>query len=142
MGLHPIVTRHKTSFPLSVADKGREGAVHSSLSFLSDKAGKTRVVALLDIWSQTVLRPIHHFFMSCLKRIETDYTLNQGAGRTAILEASKLGKMMYSFDLKSATDRLPRELAVMACSSLLGEDLTRDWMELLTNRMFRRTYGL
>jgi len=48
VGLIPLVTRWGTSFPGMVADKGRADSVHSKLSFLSDKAGKTRVVAVLD----------------------------------------------------------------------------------------------
>lgn len=119
-----------------VAGKGNPTSIHSKLSFLSDKAGKTRVVAILDMWSQAVLRPIHGHLMKCLRLIENDYTLNQGKGRDAILKASLEGKPMYSFDLKSATDRLPRELAVMACAPILGEDLTKDWLDLLTKRAF------
>jgi hypothetical protein len=106
-----------------VAGYGKDGACSAKLSFLSDKAGKTRVVAMLDSWSQAALEPIHKHFMKCLRLIPTDYTLNQGAGRKAVQEVSKLGIKMFSFDLKAATDRLPKELAFMACSDILGADL-------------------
>jgi len=49
VGKFILTKRLGMDFPQMVMDKGREGSVHSKLAFLSDKAGKTRVVAMLDV---------------------------------------------------------------------------------------------
>lgn len=43
-----------------------------------DKEGKTRLVAVLDYVSQTVLRPVHFFLSDVLRSIPQDMTFNQG----------------------------------------------------------------
>jgi len=93
---------------------------HSKLTFLQDKAGKTRVVASLDHVSQSVLEPLHIYLTAALGKISSDFTSDQGKGRRLIQDVSKSGCIMYSFDLKSATDRLPRELAIRVLSDFIG----------------------
>lgn len=45
---------------------------------IPDKEGKTRVIAVLDYWSQTALRPVHDLLMRILKTIPQDMTFDQG----------------------------------------------------------------
>jgi hypothetical protein len=49
------------------------------LSYFSDKEGKTRVIGILDYWSQTVLRGLHNYLYRVLKKIPQDMTFDQGA---------------------------------------------------------------
>lgn len=49
------------------------------LSYFSDKEGKTRVVAIGDYFSQTVLRRLHSYLFRVLKKIPQDMTFDQGA---------------------------------------------------------------
>lgn len=45
---------------------------------LSDKEGKTRVVALLDYFSQSVLRPLHFLVFDMLRKLPADLTFSHG----------------------------------------------------------------
>jgi hypothetical protein len=49
------------------------------LSYFSDKEGKTRVIAILDYWSQTALRPLHKVLNQMLRKIGPDCTFDQGS---------------------------------------------------------------
>lgn len=74
------------------------------LSYFADKEGKTRVIAMCDYWTQTVLRPIHQFLMKMLNRLPTDCTFDHGKALTYLLN---LPGPFYSLDLSNATDRMP-----------------------------------
>jgi hypothetical protein len=49
------------------------------LTYISDKEGKTRTIAIFDYWSQSVLKPLHNSLMRLLHRIPEDCTFNQGS---------------------------------------------------------------
>lgn len=70
------------------------GLCHSRLSALQDKAGKTRVVAMVDVYTQTCLKPLHDYFLEILSRFPPDCTSNQDRGRDKIKEISRQGRMM------------------------------------------------
>lgn len=74
------------------------------ISYFSDKEGKTRTVALLDYWSQTVLKPIHQVLADLLKNLKTDCTFNQGRFMEIL---PHLPGPFHSLDLSNATDRMP-----------------------------------
>lgn len=73
------------------------------LACFGDKEGKTRVVALLDYWSQSALRPLHSSLMRVLKGLPTDCTFNQDN----FLRILSLPGPYYSIDLTNVTDRMP-----------------------------------
>jgi len=79
------------------------------LSFLLEPAGKVRVVAILDGWTQMILSGLHETISSILKNIPQDGTFDQGKPIDLL---SKQESLVYSFDLSSATDRLPIDLQV------------------------------
>jgi len=97
----------------------------SRICFIPDKAGKTRKVAIGDILTQTLLKPFHEYFNVVLRRLPTDFTFNQDAGRAKIFKATQLGTKVYSFDLKDATDILPQELVFRVASDFLGDELAQ-----------------
>jgi len=72
------------------------------LSYFSDKEGKTPVIAILDYWLQSALRPLHKVINSILSKIGPDCTFDQGTF-TRVLPLSPF----HSFDLCNLTDRMP-----------------------------------
>jgi len=76
------------------------------LSYFADKEDKSRVIAIGDYFSQTVLRRFHLYLFRVLRRIPQDVTFDQGRFK----EMVKDWDIYYSVDLKSATDRFPIDL--------------------------------
>lgn len=60
-------------FPLN------SGAPIRRVAGIPDAEGKTRVIALLDYWSQTALGPVHDFLFKILRGIPQDMTHSQGS---------------------------------------------------------------
>lgn len=54
------------------------------LSCFADKEGKTRVIAIGDYFSQTVLKGLHNYLYKVLKKIPQDCTFDQGKFRDKI----------------------------------------------------------
>lgn len=106
----------------------------SKLSLIYEAAGKIRIIAICDYWSQCILRPFHDFMFSVLKDIPMDATFDQEGAVKKF--AAKGYKNIYSFDLKSATDLIPQRLYIEVFSSIFGEKLSTLWMDLLVNRDF------
>jgi hypothetical protein len=105
------------------------------ITAISDVEGKTRVIGVLDYWSQTVLKPVHDKIMDILRKIPQDCTFDQGSF------LSKLSKpnddVYYSFDLTNATDRLPLELQKTVIGRILGKGNKLDaWARILTKIPF------
>lgn len=87
-----------------VADKN---FYENRLAFLSDKGGKTRVVGIGNIYYQSLLRPLHDYMFSILRRNPCDGTHDQQAQVRRVIEASKSGKTLHSVDMSACTDRFP-----------------------------------
>jgi len=60
--------------------------VHSRLAFIPDKGGKDRVIAMGDVYSQTLLKPIHDFIFRILERVPEDGTHDQDSVREQVRE--------------------------------------------------------
>jgi hypothetical protein len=97
------------------------------LSYFSDKEGKTRVIAILDYWSQTALRPLHKVLNQMLRRIGPDCTFDQGSF-TRILPLSPF----HSLDLSNATDRMPIALQLRVVERIIGKERSMAWAHILT----------
>lgn len=107
---------------------------------LKDEPGKVRVFAMVDWWTQVLLRPLHKFLFSLLKNIREDGTHDQD--RAVMLARSFLaeGRKAFSFDLSAATDRLPVLLQAMIVNSFLP-GCGQLWAELLTARDYQVPKG-
>lgn len=82
----------------------------SALGYLGLKleaAGKVRVFAIVDCWTQWVLRPLHEALFELLRIIPQDGTFDQLAPLERLLERLPKGSPLFSYDLSAATDRLP-----------------------------------
>jgi len=106
--------------------KGRS----ARLSLVRDKEAKVRIVAILDYWSQSVLKPLHDSAMSLLKGLRSDCTFNQGSFRAKLAHKGPY----HSLDLTAATDRFPVWLQVAVLSVLVAADYADAWRRLIIDR--------
>lgn len=90
------------------------------------------MIAILDYWSQTALRPLHSHLMTILRGIKADCTFNQDAFHSKL----PLRGPYYCFDLHAATDRMPLYLQENILSSIVGDDKAKAWSRLLTSIEF------
>lgn len=97
------------------------------ISYFSDKEGKTRVIAILDYWSQTALRPLHDALNAVLKRIPQDCTFNQNH----FLKCLPPKGPYYSIDLSNATDRMPISLQKIVIQEVIGKARADAWAHIL-----------
>jgi hypothetical protein len=100
---------------------------------VKEEPGKVRVFAIVDYWTQIVLRPLHEWLFSILRRIPQDGTFDQLAPVRALIDKFP-NEMMYSFDLKAATDRVPLETQVALLNQLLPGSMGSLWGRLLKDR--------
>jgi hypothetical protein len=105
------------------------------LSLVLEAAGKVRIIAIVDWWTQTALQPLHNWLFKTLRCFgETDATFDQEGSVEAF---SNLGfKELYSFDLKAATDLIPLDLYRIVLGAFLGKEIAKAWGELLTLREY------
>jgi hypothetical protein len=104
------------------------------LAFLDEPAGKVRVVAMVDVVTQSILKPLHDWIFQVVKKLPMDGTFDQT--RPIDLLSQTGCKDVYSYDLSSATDRLPLALQEGILGWLLGEKVARMWAALLVNRTY------
>jgi hypothetical protein len=111
---------------------------HSKLVLLSDKACKTRVIAIADWWSNVCLSGLHDAFMKGLRRIPSDVTYFQDKIPTFV---KKLGSGLYSSDMTAFTDRFPIELEIAVIEAKYGYDVGQMWKHIVTDREFYHKNG-
>jgi len=104
------------------------------LAFLDEAAGKVRVVAMVDVVTQTILKPLHDWIFQVLKQLAQDGTHDQGRPLELLIQGNHLE--CYSYDLSSATDRLPLALQESILAWFLGEKVARLWATLLVGRSY------
>lgn len=106
------------------------------LSKKLEPAGKIRVFAMADIWTQTVLKPYHEYIFLILKSIPQDGTFDQSAPINALRKKliDRPQKWVASYDLSAATDRLPIKLQVQVLSQLFNREVGEAWRILLIDR--------
>lgn len=106
------------------------------LGFKVEAAGKIRVFAMVDWWTQMALSPLHDWLFSILRQLPTDGTFDQGGAIEYLrryISAHKIDRV-DSFDLTAATDRIPVHLQVVVLGSVLGWPQADAWARLLVNR--------
>jgi hypothetical protein len=96
----------------------RLGELHTKL----EAAGKIRVFAMVDVWTQSILKPLHNALFSLLKSLPNDGTFDQRASVKRCFEKSKIANRSYGYDLSAATDRLPISLQVSVLTAFFGKE--------------------
>lgn len=93
------------------------------LAFKEEAAGKLRAFALVDVWTQSLLEPLHSSLFSLLKIVPNDGTFDQDASVNRSSAKSMKSGCAYSFDLSAATDRLPIKIQIAILNVFFGNDL-------------------
>jgi len=78
---------------------------------------------MVDVWTQWLFYPLHKFIQGILRNLNEDATFDQvGKLERKLLEMQKKYRKAkaFSYDLSSATDRLPVLLQVYILRPLLG----------------------
>lgn len=105
-----------------------------------EEPGKSRVIAMVDSWTQQYLYPLHRLiFDRVLRKIPQDGTFAQAKPIEALLERAKeAGKeCIWSYDLSAATDRLPVKVQEALLGAYATEGYAGLWAELLVGRPYR-----
>jgi hypothetical protein len=124
--------RSKQKYPTS---SGVTTGTLGRLAALSEPAGKVRVVAMVDIFTQWLLHPLHEALFELLRLIPTDGTHDQLKPIHRLLRRRPKGPF-YSFDLSAATDRIPLSLQKALLSPVLGSWGAEVWGTLLVGRPY------
>jgi hypothetical protein len=103
------------------------------LSYFSDKEGKTRIIGILDYFSQTVLKKLHQYLFRILSRIPQDCTFEQ----SAFLKGVANWPIYYSVDLSAATDRFPIQVIYDLLRTHLPEEYCQAWLDIMVGYPFR-----
>lgn len=99
----------------------------------AEAAGKIRVFAMVDAWTQWVLSPFHRSIFDFIRDFKPDGTFDQ----LKPLSYLKWFKKLFSLDLTAATDRLPIRLQRELFGAIFGHELAGAWALLLTGRTYR-----
>lgn len=111
------------------------------LAVFDEGGGKVRIVAILDAWSQWLLKPLHDGIYDLLGKLPTDGTMDQTAPLHSLMEHIRLtGSPAYSFDLTAATDRIPLWLQ-MEVLHMFKFNAATEWGWVIAHRPFRVTTG-
>jgi len=102
------------------------------LSCIQDRECKTRVIAILDYFSQSVLKPVHSYLFNLLRDIPQDCTFDQNSFK----DKTKDWPCYYSVDLTSATDRFPIWLIVSLLETRFGSEWARAWQDIMVGYPF------
>lgn len=105
------------------------------LHTIEEWGGKTRIVAIVDYWTQLVLTPLHETIFEFLGKIEADGTFDQEAMADRVRGwTADPSRTIYSYDLTAATDRLPIKLQERVLEALMGPSFASGWRKLLVDR--------
>jgi len=105
-----------------------------------ENRGKSRLIAILDFFTQSVLKGIHDHHFSWLKNQTEDGTHDQY--RVKRLCSSWTNGVFnhidspHSLDLTEATNRAPAVLQLEIIRQMYGDQIAKDWYDLCTNRKF------
>jgi hypothetical protein len=102
------------------------------LSIVKDPEAKSRVIAILDYWSQSWLRQIHRIHFNFLRTLPNDRTFTQNP----VITNKPSGHKYYSFDLSSATDRFPIDLQRRLMGYMFDKGIATQWELILTSEPF------
>lgn len=81
-----------------------------------------RIIAIVDPFTNWLLKPLHDWVFAILRQIPQDGTFNQDLPLSNLI--SKKGGFIGSCDMSAATDRLPVKLQAMILSHIFGEAIS------------------
>lgn len=136
--------RGQNQFPPSPKIKLPEEMLHSKVRIFPESAGKVRAVAIMDIFTQRVLRPLHDDLFKVLKSIPQDGTYGQHTLMSWLKNQWNTvwkGYLWSSLDISSATDSIPIVLYQVLLEELYGgsekaKKMASTVINLMTDRDF------
>jgi len=140
-GLEAIFTEAANVPNESVGQPLRESPLWNSvavgkLGLKNEAAGKVRVFAMVDAWTQWALGPLHTELFRILDTFPMDGTHDQ----LKPLEQHTRWPSLDSLDLSAATDRLPIDLQEKLLAELIDPLYASHWRRLLVGRDYVVTY--
>jgi len=103
------------------------------LATVPDVDGKTRVIGILDYWSQGILKGLHDELMSIIEALQgPDVTYGQD-----IRPFGPETELYHSIDLTAATDRFPSVVTRDLLEAMYGSTLADAWYELMVKVPFQ-----
>lgn len=105
------------------------------LFVVQDKEAKSRIVAILDYWSQTALKRLHDSLFLLLRKFESDMTHDQSSFTEYINKYKP--KEFWCYDLSNATDRFPIRFQKEVLTYFIGEVQATAWCTILTGLPFK-----
>jgi hypothetical protein len=125
----------KDVFDSFIKEKNEDIPIHlGQLSLKEEAAGKIRVFALVDIWTQSICKPIHDSLFAFLKSLPNDSTFDQLAAVKRCFTKAEQSKLSFGYDLSAATDRLPIDIQVKILEAFFGSSVSQAWKSLLVDR--------
>jgi hypothetical protein len=116
----------------------------AKLGFKEEAAGKVRVFAMVDPFTQWVMRPIHLAIFTILRAIPMDGTFDQVRPVNRLRHLPEKDRWFYSIDLSAATDRLPISLQIPVMEQVFkwvefpnSKRAAQLWAELLVGRAYK-----
>jgi hypothetical protein len=113
--------------------------VVGQLSRKKEAAGKVRVFAMVDIWTQSIMSPLHKMLSAFLSSLPNDGTKDQTASWKRAAQKSFVGRS-FGYDLSAATDRLPVSLQRVILSPIIGTRVSELWEKILVGRDYWLSY--
>jgi hypothetical protein len=107
------------------------------LNSIPDKELKTRIVAIPDFWTQTILRPFRAHVQKVTQKLfaENDFSMSHDAGFDALRKAQTNQKIdpkrLFSYDFSNWTDRYHRDLQKAVVEGLFGGAVKESWTQLV-----------
>lgn len=113
------------------------------LGFKPEPAGKVRVFAMVDPWTQWIMNALHKAIFGLLEQIPQDGTFDQIRPIKNLFEWQEKNRQadgrlpsLFSFDLSSATDRIPLTLQKVLLSPFLTAWGAELWGCLMVGRKY------
>jgi len=131
-------------------ENAKKSFLHSKVHVLAEPAGKLRPVAIVDIFTQRVMKPLHTHLFGIVKGIKQDGTHNQtellGWLKDQMSGAWK-GFWWSSIDISSATDNISCRLLKILLVSLYGksskaQEYADSVIRLITDRDFSPAWDI
>jgi len=102
-----------------------------------EPAGKVRIFAMVDFWTQISLKGLHNYLFDILKKLPNDATFDQNESISRVKKKLELYGCSFGYDLSAATDRLPLAIQISVLTVLFSSEMANHWADLLVRN---RTY--
>lgn len=137
-----IYARNYTSFIMTSQDDKDTCDIRCTslgkLAYKVEPAGKIRVFAMVDAFTQWFMKPLHNELFYRLSLLAQDATHNQNKTLSDFvkrLEQKAITKV-YSFDLTAATDRMPLSVQKVILDQLVDRPIGDIWGSVLVDRWY------